>query len=166
MNIVLIGMPGCGKSTLGSFLSRRLNLRFIDLDEYIENKQEKTIKEIFNNGEDYFRDIETEVVKEVSIFNSTIISTGGGVVKRYENILQLKKNSIMIFINRPIEEILKDIDCESRPLLKKGKEKLYRLYEERLPLYKKYCDVEILNDKHIDLVLGDIIKLLKRKEII
>lgn len=144
-NIVLIGMPGCGKTTIGKELSSILNLEFCDVDKYIVATQGKQISEIFENGEDYFREIETKALEEVSQTFPKIISTGGGAVKRVKNIKILRENGIIIFINRPIEDIALDVDIKSRPLLKEGTEKLYKLYEERYPLYEAYCDYKVEN---------------------
>jgi Shikimate kinase len=118
-NIVLIGMPGCGKTTIGKELSNMLNLEFCDIDEYIVTTQGKQISEIFENGEEHFREIETKAVEEVSKTFPKIVSTGGGAVKRVKNIEILRENGIIIFINRPIENIASDVDIKSRPLLKK-----------------------------------------------
>ncbi len=88
--IVIIGMPGSGKTTIGKILSKELNLKFYDMDEYIQETRSKTIMELFENGEDYFRDIETEACRELADKSNVLISTGGGVVKRKENIYILK----------------------------------------------------------------------------
>ena len=127
-NIVLIGMPGCGKSTIGCLLSEKLSLEFIDVDEYIEKNEEMTISSMFEISEEYFRQIESKYIEKVSKLNSTVISTGGGVVKNKCNMLLLKKSSVIIYINRKIEDIISDIDDSNRPLLKDNKEKLYDLY--------------------------------------
>lgn len=159
-NIVLIGMPGCGKTSIGNILAEKLGMEFIDIDKYIEEKEERSITEIFNYGEDYFRKIESKAVKELSGKLSTVISTGGGVVKSYSNIEMLNKNGIIIFINRPIEDIISDVDISSRPLLKEGKEKIYNLFKQRYSLYKKYCNCEIINDIELNEVVNRIIKCL------
>ena len=86
----------------------------------------------------------------------------GGIIKRQENILNLKKNGIIIYINRPIENIVEDIDVETRPLLAKDSSKIYRLFEERGPLYKKYCDYEVMNISDIDDVVNNIIQIYKQ----
>lgn len=161
-NIVLIGMPGCGKSTIGKMLSCELNMTFCDIDECIEKDTGKSIKEIFQNGEEYFREIEKKTVEKISKNSSQVIATGGGVVKNSENIYYLKKNGIIIFINRPIEKIFTDVDILNRPLLKSGKEEIYKLYEERKSLYKKYCDCEIINDADINEVGHKIIAYLNK----
>ena len=104
-NIVLIGMPGCGKSTIGEILAEKLEMFFLDIDTYIEESTNHTITEIFKNGEPAFRDIEAKVVIELSKKSPAVISTGGGVIKRYENIINLKRNGLIIYINRPIKDI-------------------------------------------------------------
>jgi Shikimate kinase len=148
--VVLIGMPGCGKSTIGKLVSRELNLKFFDMDKYIENMTSKTIPELFENGEEYFRDFETKACEELAKINNVLISSGGGVVKRKENIDILKKeDSYIIFIDRPLEELLNDIDISNRPLLKDGREKLIKLYEERYELYKSASDNIVENDKSL-----------------
>lgn len=144
--IVIIGMPGSGKTTIGKILGKKLNLEFYDMDEYIQATRSKTIMELFENGEDYFRDIETEACKELANKKNILISTGGGVVKRKENIDILKDDSIIIFLDRPVEKILEDVDVSKRPLLKGGKEKLLNLYKERYDLYKEAADKIIVND--------------------
>ncbi|MDP4177675.1 MAG: shikimate kinase [Bacillota bacterium] len=160
-NIALIGILGCGKTTVGKALSEKSGIAFIDLDEYIEKKYNTTINEIFKQGEDVFRKMETEALKEVSTNIPSIISTGGGVIKKQENMEILKENSIIIFINRPIDNIAADIDISFRPLLAEGPSKLYSLYKERYPLYKKYADYEIINDKDVDSIVNEIMKLIK-----
>lgn len=158
-NIVLIGMPGCGKSTIGYMLSKKLSMNCIDVDKYIEESEKETISSMFEKGEKYFRDIESKYIEELSNLNSTIIATGGGVVKKEGNMLLLKKNSVIMFINRKIKDIFNDVDDSTRPLLKDKKEKLYELYEERLPLYKKYCDVEVENVNDLNAVVDKICEI-------
>ncbi|MCT4620002.1 MAG: shikimate kinase [Marinisporobacter sp.] len=163
-NIVLIGMPGCGKTTIGKLLAERLHKNFCDIDKYIEQNTKKSIPEIFKEGEDVFRKIEREAVKEVSKESSMVISTGGGVVKSFINIKNLRKNGVVIFVNRAIEEIVSDIDIRNRPLVKDGKEKLYKLYEERIDLYKKYCDYEVINHATLESVVDGIVNMLGSKK--
>ncbi|KGM98523.1 shikimate kinase [Clostridium botulinum] len=159
-NIVLIGMPGCGKTTIGKKLSESIGVKFCDIDEYIVKYTDKSINELFQKGEDYFRKIESKVIKEVSREYPQIISTGGGVVKNYKNINELRKNGIIIFINRPLEDILSDINIKERPLLKEGSEKLYNIYKERYKLYKSYCNKEIMN-KSLYNCIDDICNYIK-----
>lgn len=162
-NIVLIGMPGSGKSTIGYLLSKKLNMRYIDMDEHIELHENKSIKEMFELGEEYFRDVETKCCISLSKLNFHIIAAGGGVIKRQENMTCLKDNSIIIFINRPLDNIIQDIDTYTRPLLSAGKEKLYKLFDERFNLYKKYSDIEILNIAEITETVDQIILLIRKQ---
>lgn len=155
--IVIIGMPGSGKTTIGKLLSKQLNLNFYDMDEYIQETRYKTIMELFENGEDYFRDIETQACRELADKQNILISTGGGVVKRRENIDILKEDSLIIFLDRPVEKILEDVDVSKRPLLKDGKEKILNLYKERYELYKESADKIVLNDS----TMNDVIERFK-----
>ena len=106
MNIVLIGMPACGKTTIAKNLSTLIKFENIDSDKYLEKNENKIIKDIFlEKGEDYFRDLEEKYIKELSKKNNIIISTGGGVIKRENNILNLKNNGKIIFIDRSINTL-------------------------------------------------------------
>ena len=158
--ILLIGMPGCGKSTIGEELANKINYDFCDMDKYIEEISNSTVKELFNISEEYFRDYETLACKELSDKRKIIISSGGGVIKRKKNIDFFKDKGIIIFIDRPIEDILKDIDTSSRPLLSDGKSKLYNLYSERYNLYNNYCEIKIVNDTTIEETIDKIIKII------
>jgi shikimate kinase len=160
-NIVFIGLPGSGKTSIGKLVSERLLLPFYDVDEYIERKEGRLIREIFLQGEDYFRTLESQAIKEISELYPSVISTGGGSVKIPSNMEILQKNSTIFYINRPIENIIQDIDISSRPLLTEGVLKLYRLYEERYPLYKKYSDMEVLNNATFQEVVDNIVELIK-----
>jgi shikimate kinase len=160
-NIILIGMPGCGKSTIGSILASKLNILFIDTDNYIENKTGKSISQIFRSGEAQFRSIETSIIKEVSSRIPSVISTGGGIIKNYENIELLKANGIIVFVNRSIENIIKNIDAEKRPLLKDNINNLYKLYQDRIKLYKDYCDYEVLNNGKLEDTVNEIMEVAR-----
>ncbi len=150
-NIVLIGMSGAGKTTIGKALSYRLKKAFLDIDAFIEEKNGMSISEIFEkNGSDYFRSLETEAVKHISEnYENTIISTGGGVVLNPENMKYLKDTGTVIYLNRSVESILKTLNAEKRPLLKDNPEKLYDMYKERHPLYLKYADICVLNEENL-----------------
>lgn len=155
-------MPGSGKTTVGKLLGERMSLEFIDLDEYIETKANKSIEEIFIEGEAAFRKLETQAIQELINKSQLVLSTGGGVVKNFENMDLLRSNGVIVFINRRIEEIVRDIDFNKRPLLKNNNpQKIYDLYQERNCLYKKYCDIEIVNAGEISTCVSNIILKLK-----
>ncbi len=153
---------GCGKTTIGKALAKRLGLDFVDCDKYLEERFNTTISACFDISEEYFRGLETECVKELSLSKGKVISTGGGVVLHKRNI-DLLQNDLIIFINRPLENILNDIDCQKRPLIKNDKEKLRKIYNERIDLYKKYCDIEVLNDRGFQDVVLEVIESCKDK---
>ncbi len=145
-NIVLIGMTGCGKTTVGLALSYRLKMPFIDMDAWIEKTAGKPIPQIFaEDGEEAFRQLETQMSKRMSREHGTIVSTGGGVIMRPENMKYLKRHAVVVYINRSVEDIMKKLRLEKRPMLKGKTETLYPMYEKRHPLYLKYADVEVKN---------------------
>ena len=146
-NIILIGMSGAGKSTVGIALSYKMRMPFVDMDAYVERTQNKTISEIFQlYGNDYFRELETEAAKRIGqTYCKTIVSTGGGIVLRPENMQYLKENGIVVYINRSVENILKTLNADKRPLLKDNPERLYEMYKERHNLYLKYADICVVN---------------------
>jgi len=154
INISLIGMPCVGKTTVGSQLAKRLHRTHIDLDYVVEKEEEKTIEEIFNQqGEEYFRDLETNALKRFAYLNSQIISTGGGTILREENRRLLKANSVIVELrtNRDIS------NYQGRPLLKT--ESSYNaLKDERTPLYESIANVVVYNDNQIENTVEKIIK--------
>lgn len=158
MNIVLIGIMGAGKTTVGKILSERLNRTFIDTDDYVVKKNNMSIKDMFDYGEEYFRKCESDTIKDVSQLQDAVISCGGGIIKKKENIDCLKENGCIVYIDRPIESILNDINVEGRPLLKSGKDNLYKLYNERRKLYELYCDYHIKNESSAEHCADDIIR--------
>lgn len=143
MNIVLIGFMGTGKSRIGKQLAKELGMKYIDTDQMIEKKEGKSIPEIFQQeGEEYFRRIEAEVVNRVSRLDQYVISTGGGVVLKPENIKALKKNGYLVCLQAAPEVILKRTteEKEERPLLKgfaDRRERIKELLQKRDPLYKQ-----------------------------
>ena len=154
-NIVLIGMPSSGKSAIGKLIAEKLNLEFIDTDEYIINKIQMPIKDYFAKyGEDKFRELEHLVVEEIYKYTPKVISTGGGIIKNKSNIDLLKQNGIIYFINRPLDKLFPSND---RPL-SSNKDDLINLYNTRLPLYKRYSDIEINNDDDINKAYLEILK--------
>ncbi|SEF81753.1 shikimate kinase [Caloramator fervidus] len=164
-NFSLIGMPGCGKTTIGKILSQKLGMDFIDLDEFIQLKIGLSISNIFDiYGEKFFRNIESECLKEVLEKEGQIIATGGGIVTVEKNIEILRNRSIVFYIKRNIEDILKNVDLENRPLLRDNKNKIYELYNQRYKLYEK-CAHYVVDNKLIDEVVKSIINIIKNQEV-
>jgi len=140
-NIVLIGMPGCGKTTIGRIISEKTSKEFIDMDDEIVKKAGKPIPEIFEEvGEPGFRDIESQVAAELGKQRGLVIATGGGAVLREENVYALKQNSLMIHIKRPLEELA----MNGRPL-SKDIETLRKMEAVRMPIYEAAADMTIDN---------------------
>lgn len=161
--VFLIGMPGCGKTTIGKVLAKELNYKFYDMDKYIREISGKRIPELFNEGEEVFRRWETEACKELSKKSRVIISTGGGVIKTLINRDILRDNGVVVFIDRPTENIISDVDINSRPLLKGGVEAIYKLYDERYDIYKEVAHIRVSNDGFIRDTINDIkIKISSR----
>ncbi len=158
MNIVLIGMPGSGKTTIALKLQEQINMKVIDMDTYIENKYHKSINDLFLMGENYFRKCESDCCKEVAMMDNVVIATGGGVVENSLNMEVLKRNGKIIFIHRDIEKIIQDIQIENRPLLKNNKEEIYSIYNRRQNMYIKYADVMIDNHCTITDIVEKIIR--------
>lgn len=159
-NIVLIGMPGSGKSCLGEMVGKILQTDFYDLDAYIEEQAQTTIPELFQIGEDHFRQLESDAVREICHKEAVVISTGGGVVTRPENMKLLQETGTIFYIERPLELIIQSSDFSNRPLLAKDSTKLYTLHEERKHLYEKYCHFRIRNDHSLTDALEQISKIL------
>ena len=145
-NIVLIGMPGSGKTVIGRLLAKELNMPYIDADVMLESLAGEKIPTLFEQGEEVFRDWETKVCEELSHKSGTVIATGGGVVKRGQNMELLRENGIIVFLDRSPEDIVGDVDCSGRPLLKGGLQRVYELYGERIDLYRQYSDITVVNN--------------------
>ena len=152
-NIVLIGMPGCGKSTIGRMLAERLNMKFVDADAQIEALIGMTIPQFFaENGESSFRTKEALVLAELGMESGRVIATGGGCVTRAENYPLLHQNGTIYWIERDVTSLPTD----GRPLSQKCK--LEQMYAARKPLYEHFADVTIDNNGSIEQVIETIIK--------
>ena len=139
-SIVLIGMPGSGKSTVGEILAKRLNRRLVDTDDLIVDRIGMSIKDFFVlHGETEFRRIEREVIRSIAGEGSLVISTGGGAVLFDENIKNLRRNGCIFFIDRSTKDIM---PTESRPL-SSDRNALEKRFLERYPIYCSVCDTKI-----------------------
>ena len=139
-NIVLIGMPSCGKTTVGRLLAERCGRRLIDTDEKIVERLGEPIADFMaRNGEAAFRDVEQEVVAGVADESGCVIATGGGAVLRQENLRLLRQNGLLVFLDRPLEKLMPTAD---RPL-SASREALERRYRERYGLYVAAADLVV-----------------------
>ena len=140
-NIILAGFMGTGKTTIATALSHRLKMRYVSTDDLIEKSQKRTINEIFTkSGEDYFRDVESSVIKEVSEMENVVIDAGGGAVIREENITNFKSRGVLICLTADEEVIMERTKkYKHRPLLnvEDPKRKIRDLLAKRAPFYAK-----------------------------
>lgn len=142
MNVVLVGMAGCGKSTIGKLLAEKLGKEFVDLDEEIEKREKKSISEIFaEKGEAYFREVERKVVADVCVKTGQVIATGGGVVLDERNVEWMKANGKIVWIERDADKLAR----EGRPL-SKDVETVKKLFESRKPIYESIADFKAENN--------------------
>ena len=154
-NIVLIGMPGCGKSTVGRLLAEKLNRPLCEADAEIVKAAGRGIPEIFASvGEAGFRKLETSVLRELGKRSGAVISTGGGCVTREENYDLLHQNGVIVWLKRDLDLLPK----EGRPLSLKND--LRDMYARREPLYARFADMVIDNDGGLDETLGAILEVL------
>jgi len=149
-NIVLIGMMGSGKTTIGKKVSKQLSKKFIDTDEIIEQRTNKKISEIFElYGENYFRNLEKDLTNEISKLKNMVIATGGGIILDKENVENLKSSGIIIYLKNEIDDLEKrlKLNFENRPLLDEAnlKEILKETLKSREQLYMDSADYVIEN---------------------
>lgn len=139
-NIVLTGMPGSGKSTVGRILAREMGREFVDTDTEIIRLAKKPISDIFaQRGEAYFRDLESQVIAQLAQRTGLVIATGGGAILRAENVRRLRQNGRIYFLDRPVEDI---VPTDDRPL-SRDREALEKRYAERYPRYVTAADTRI-----------------------
>jgi shikimate dehydrogenase len=137
-NIALIGMPGCGKSTVGRLLAQAMRRPFADIDEWIVAAAGKSIPQIFaEDGEEKFRQLETRILGEETKKSGIVLATGGGIVTRSENLDLLRQNSLIVYMKRELNELVTD----GRPLSRGVG--VHALAEQRLPLYESWSDCAV-----------------------
>jgi len=157
-NIVLVGMPGAGKSTVGVLLAKSLKKPFMHTDLLIQQKEDSYLQEIINRkGPDAFIDIEEKTILGLNV-EGHVIATGGSVIYSKLSVSRLKASGILVFLNLRLyllERRLKNI--KTRGIAMKSGQTLEDLYKERLPLYKKIADIEIdCSHKHIETIVEEI----------
>lgn len=153
-NIILIGMPGCGKSTIGAEVAKRVGKRFVDADAALVESAGRSIPEIFaTDGEEGFRKLETAVLGELGKQSGLVIATGGGCVTRQENYSLLHQNGMVFWVCRN----LSSLPTEGRPLSQANK--LDEMYRIRKPLYEAFADQIIENDGSIETAAAEILRI-------
>ena len=167
MKVFLVGPMGTGKSTTGRNLSEKLDFDFYDTDKLIEKAEGRKIKDIFEqDGEDYFRQKESEALSETKTLRNVVIATGGGIVEKEENRLFLKNEDKVIFLDStPERQYERTKDSKKRPLLNDGDslEILKKLYEKRFNLYETVSKIKISMDNlNTEEILKKIIKFLDK----
>ena len=160
MNITLIGMPGAGKSTVGVVLAKRMGMDFIDTDLIIQKEYNKTLSEIIDaKGIEGFKKVENDVISKLELDN-TIIATGGSAVYGKEAMKHLRDISKVVYIELSEENIEDRLgDLNERGVVLEDGETLQELYDERIPLYKKYAHI-IVNAN--DMVLREVVKNIEK----
>ncbi len=164
-NIILIGFMGSGKSLIGRLLADKLSYRFMDMDEKIEEQENCSISEIFTkSGEAFFRELETNFLKQLKLNSKTVLATGGGIILKEENVKQLKALGTVLFLHADFNHIIKNLkEDTTRPLLM-GDDKemtIKRLLDEREGIYLSSADVIIqTSGKTPDHIINEILSLL------
>ncbi len=146
-NIILIGMPGSGKSTLGVLLAKAMSYDFLDTDIVIQNRcKNKLFKIIENEGIDAFLQLENTILSDINVEN-TVVATGGSAIFGAKAMENLKKGSVVVYIKLGCEELKRRItDITTRGIVMRPGKTLEDIYEERYPLYEKYADIIIEAD--------------------
>lgn len=164
MRIILIGFMGVGKTVVGKSLAKNLNIKFIDMDNEIEKRENKIISDIFKeSGEEYFRELENDLLKELLKEDNIIISTGGGIITKQENIDILKQERKVVFLDANVKTIQKNVskEIDKRPLLKQSEniaETIDNLLKKRINKYNDTYNIKIdINDKNINEVVSEIL---------
>ena len=160
LKICIIGMPGSGKSTIGRILSKKLNYKFFDTDENIEDETKTKIKDIFaHEGEAHFRELETRVLSKLIKINKVVISTGGGIILKNKNILNKCFN---IYLQCDEDVLIERASRnKDRPLLYKDiKKNMKNLFNERKDIYNKLADLKINTKSDIQKTITEILNKL------
>jgi shikimate kinase len=151
MNIILIGFMGVGKSAIGHKLAQELGMDYLDTDELIEKTEKMSINDIFEKkGESYFRDLETEVIKTLEDYDNFVISTGGGMVLREENVKMLKETGPLVLLWADPEIVYQRVKQEThRPLLNvpDPKAEIKKILDYRMPIYNRAADFKVDTSK-------------------
>lgn len=152
-NIVLIGFMGAGKSTVSEYLKDTYGMETAEMDQVIAEREGMTISDIFSiHGEEYFRNLETNLLKELQFRKNTVISCGGGAVLREENVVEMKKNGCVVFLTVTPETVYQRVkDSDERPILngRKNIDYIMELMEKRKEKYEAAADVIVATDNRM-----------------
>ncbi len=161
-NIVLIGMMGCGKSTVGSLLSERLERTLVDTDALIERREGRSISEIFaTNGEDYFRNLELTLSEELGQEQNLIIACGGGLPLQSACMTALKQTGTVIWLCRDPGKTYDTMDTTARPLAQQGRQAFLDRFAQREPVYRQWADLIIEDFSSPEVTLNNILEALQ-----
>lgn len=160
-NIVLIGMPGSGKTTVGQMLAQRLSRAYCDTDTLIEAAHGRIADIFAKQGEAAFRAFELAAARQAAARARTVISTGGGVVLTPAAMEALRETGVVVYIDRPLELLLDEVETADRPLLADGRQRLTALFSQRSALYRQYADITVQNAADAQSCADDILEKIK-----
>lgn len=168
-NIFLIGYMGTGKSTVAAYMAKKYGMEVLEMDQMIVEREEMNISDIFTkHGEEYFRDIETRLLIEIQSQENKVVSCGGGVVLREQNVEEMRKSGKIVLLSAKAETILGRVkDDNSRPLLQGNKniEFINDMMDKRRPKYERAADVVIETDeKRVEDICKEIFEQIERQE--
>lgn len=167
-NIALCGFMGCGKSTVGKLLAKYMNMDFVDIDTYIEKQMKMKISAIFEQyGQDFFRRLEMQSIKEICEREGTVISLGGGTILNDENYKVLAENCKIVYIKATREVLYKRLkNDKKRPLLQQGDKRkiIDDLYDSREPIYSSRADMSVASMRSIEDTATLIMHMLQDKK--
>ena len=160
-NIYLTGIMSCGKSTLGKMLAESTGKKFVDADEYVVEIAGESIPDMFAKGEEYFRERETQAMKQLAQMRDLVVAAGGGAVTRRINCDLMRSSGVVVYINRSVDSIIKDVDCSKRPLLAEGAEKLRSIFAARKSMYERCAHFIVDNNGTAEQGLKKIAEILQ-----
>ncbi|MDE6758093.1 MAG: hypothetical protein K2J89_02290 [Clostridia bacterium] len=160
-NLYLTGIMSCGKTVKGKKVAKKLGWEFVDADKYIEEISGATIAQMFEKGEEYFRRWESKAMYMLSQRKNLVVATGGGAILKDVNVSAMKLSGMIVLIERDIDDIVANVNTDTRPLLKDGAEKLRKIYEERKERYYGTCDVAVKSHEYdMYKTVNDIVKVI------
>ena len=164
-HLFLIGMQGCGKSSLGKRAAREAGVPFADTDAVVAQSAKCTVNEFFEKyGEETFRRAETAALAELTYARPMVISTGGGTVMNPVNRMIMRSWGAIVLIDRPLEEILGDIKLDRRPTLRDGGlAEVERIYHERMPVYRDLAYITLKNDQGYHMAVYTLVRLIRER---